>query len=175
MVVARRDRAAMFLDLAFERDGLCIRFPHHLRECTREHAGLAAGIDRNDGLAVAGGALNRLGQLDDRPGQRSRDQSANTAAHNTAISPTAIELCWMPAAGAMKTALGTDWMNATHSLPARTTGANAAPPDCPSSLGWTREAFRCADQAREIGHVAPPVGGPAPLRAEFRAGSGWTR
>ena len=66
--------AAMLLHLAFERDGLCIRFLHHLRERAREHAGLAAGIDRNDGLAVTRGALDRLGQLDDRPGQRSRDQ-----------------------------------------------------------------------------------------------------
>ena len=42
MVIARRDRATMFPDLAFECRGLGVRFLDHARERAREHAGLAA-------------------------------------------------------------------------------------------------------------------------------------
>ncbi len=42
--------------------------------------------------------------------------TANAAAHNTAISPTSREVFWIAAAGAMKTAFGTVSMMPTHSL-----------------------------------------------------------
>jgi hypothetical protein len=74
MMVARRDGAAMFQNLTFERQGFGVRFRHHLRKRARQYAGFAACFDRNDGFSVACVALNRLGQLDDLPGQRSRDQ-----------------------------------------------------------------------------------------------------
>ena len=74
MVVARRDGAAVFLDFAFERDGFGVGFLHQMRERTRQHAGLAARVDRDRGRTVARRRLDRPGQLDDRPGQRSRDQ-----------------------------------------------------------------------------------------------------
>ena len=60
MMVARRYGAAMILNLVFERGGLGIRFAHHLRKRARQHAGLAARIDRNGGLAVAGRRPGRL-------------------------------------------------------------------------------------------------------------------
>ena len=74
MMVARRHGAAMFLDLLLERGGLCVDLLDRFRKRTRQHAGLAACIDRNDDLALAGYSLNGFGQLHDRPGQRSRDQ-----------------------------------------------------------------------------------------------------
>ena len=64
----------MLLHLLLERGGLCIDFLDRMRKRAREHTGLAACIDRNDGLAFAGDPLNGFGQPDDRPGQRSRDQ-----------------------------------------------------------------------------------------------------
>ena len=74
MMVARRHGAAMLLDLLLERGGLCIHFLDRLRKRAREHAGLAACIDRNGDLALAGHPLNGFGQPHDRPGQRPRDQ-----------------------------------------------------------------------------------------------------
>ena len=64
----------MILDLLLERGGLGVDFLDRMRKRAREHAGLAACIDRNDGLAFAGHPLNGFGQPDDRPGQRPRDQ-----------------------------------------------------------------------------------------------------
>ena len=74
MMVARRYGAAMLLYLLLERGGLCIDFLDRMRKRAREHAGLAACIDRNGGLPLAGHPLNGFGQPDDRAGQRPRDQ-----------------------------------------------------------------------------------------------------
>ena len=74
MMVARRFGPAMLLNLPFEREGFCVDLLDRLRERPRQHAGLAARVDRYGDLAVAGGSLDGLGQLHDRPGQRLRDQ-----------------------------------------------------------------------------------------------------
>ena len=73
-MVARGLGAAMILNLVLERGGLCIRFAHHPGKCAREYAGLAAGVDRNGGQPVAAGALDGRRQLNDRPGQRPRNE-----------------------------------------------------------------------------------------------------
>ena len=74
MMVARRDGAAMFPDLALERYGLDVGFLDHACKFAREHAGLAGGVDRDRCRSAAGGGLDGCRQLNDRPGQRSRDQ-----------------------------------------------------------------------------------------------------
>ena len=74
MMVARRDRAAMLGNLAFERDRLCV---HLRRSPARMHARARRSRRRHRPEwrpCRCGRALNRFGQLDDRPGQRSRDQ-----------------------------------------------------------------------------------------------------
>ena len=106
-MVARRYGAAMLLNLVLERDGLCIHLLDRLRKRAREHAGLAARIDRNGGLALAADPLDGFGQSDDRPGQRPRDQDAPARPRTTPRSaPTRSEVFRMLAAGAMMTALG---------------------------------------------------------------------
>ena len=85
MMVARRDGAAMLLNLLLKRDGLRIDLPDRLRKRARQHAGLAASIDRNGDLALSGHPLNGFGQPDDRPGQRPRDQQRQHRRDNTAI------------------------------------------------------------------------------------------
>jgi hypothetical protein len=52
---------AMFRDFALELDGFRIGFADHPGECTCQHAGLAARIDRNGGRTVAAGALDGRG------------------------------------------------------------------------------------------------------------------
>ena len=69
-----------------------IHFFHHLRKRARKHAGLAAGLDGNDRLAVAAApctaSVNRMiGRVSDLA-----ISSASTAAQSTAINPTVIEL-----------------------------------------------------------------------------------
>jgi len=64
----------MLLNLAFERDGFCIRFIHDTCKRARQHTGLAGRVDRNGRCAGAGGAFDRLGQFGDRPGQRARNK-----------------------------------------------------------------------------------------------------
>jgi hypothetical protein len=58
--------------------------------------------------------------------------TANPAAHSTAINPTVMEVFLIAAAGAMKTAFGRVSITATHSLPASMAGASATPPGCPA-------------------------------------------
>ena len=57
MVVARGFGAAMLLDLALERGGFCLDLFDHPGEGARQHAGLAARIDRNGGCAVPAARL----------------------------------------------------------------------------------------------------------------------
>ena len=61
MMVARRLGAAMLLNLPFEGGGLCVHFVDRLRKCAREHAGLAACVDRNGDLLVPGHPLHGFG------------------------------------------------------------------------------------------------------------------
>ncbi len=109
-------------------------------------------------------SVNRMiGRVSDRA-----ISSASTAAHSTAINPTDIELFRIACAGAMKVAFGTCSITATHSLPARTVGANATPSRPP---GWVRrgagESLCRAERRCEIREVASPIGRPAELRTEF--------
>ena len=168
MVVARRDGAAMVRDLAFKRHGLRIRLGHDLRECACEHAGFAAGIDRNGGLAVAGGALNHFGcELDDRLGRRSRDQKRQCGRAQHRINPTAIELCWIPAAGVMNTARGTDSM-IPDPFPCRRERSTRMPRRRTVRVGSAdpREALRCSDEDAKSGKSRRQSVG-RPGRTEF--------
>ena len=76
MVISRGFGAAMFLDLAFQRGGLCIHVAHHARKRPRQHAGLAAGIDGNGDWLAAAGAFNSRRQLNNRSRQRPRNQQS---------------------------------------------------------------------------------------------------
>ncbi len=74
IMVARGLGAAMLLHFAFECLGLGTRLTHHARKGLREHADLAACSDRNRYRVMAAGPFNGGGQLNDRPGERPRNQ-----------------------------------------------------------------------------------------------------
>jgi hypothetical protein len=74
-MVARGFGAAVLRDLAFKRDRFGIGLIHHPRKRSRQYAGLAARVDRDDGRTFLGHAFDRCRQLGDRPGERPCDQN----------------------------------------------------------------------------------------------------
>jgi hypothetical protein len=99
--------------------------------------------------------------------------TASAAAHNTAISPTRIELRWIGAAAAMKTVFGTISMIPTHCLPARMAGAIAAPPGRPAGSGtiWA-SPFDAPSAAAKYGKSLCQFAGVPSWVPNSRAGSG---
>jgi hypothetical protein len=173
VMVSRRFGETMFPDLAFERRGFCVRFFHHARKRPRQHAGLAARIDRNSNWIAAADPLDRRRQLIDRPGQRIRNQRSqgSRAQHRDHSDQYRIALD----RGRRRHEDGV-----RHQLDNRgpfLAGQNhrrdggSSPPSSLVRHDLCRP-FRSAKQRRKIREIALPVRRHSELRAEFARGIG---
>ena len=168
MMVARRHGAAMFLDLLLEGCGLCVDLLDRFRKRARQHAGLAACIDRNDDLALAGYSLNGLGQPHDRPGQRSRDQHRQygRAQHRDRTD----QKRGIPDARSRRHDRGVgDGLDDANPFGAGQEGRGKSYPAGAGGLvrNDIRAALRCSSLRRQMREIGLPVGRLAEHRAEL--------
>ena len=161
----------VLLDLAFQLGRLGLHLAHHARKSLRQHAHLAAGVERNGEPVVVDDAFDCGRQLLDRPGQRSchdhrqggRAQHGDEADHKRHIPD--------PDGRSHQKLIG-DGLDDCDPFPAgqqhRCDRRNRRP-SC-----FVRQDLRAvarrADPRDEIGEAALPVRRAADLRTELERG-----